>query len=73
MTIENKSGIVVISADIGNVFRSKVSGEILTNKLYLGCNDSADNYEEIIEVEIYEETENDTVQTEETESENGVQ
>lgn len=58
MTIENKSGIVVISADIGNVFRSKVSGEILTNKLYLGCNDSADNYEEIIEVEIYEETEN---------------
>lgn len=73
MTIENKSGIVVISADIGNVFRSKVSGEILTNKLYLGCNDSADNYEEIIEVEIYEETENDTVQTEETKSENGVQ
>lgn len=58
MTIENKSGIVVISADIGNVFRSKVSGEILTNKLYLGCNDSADNYEEIIEVEMYEETEN---------------
>ena len=73
MTIENKSGIVVISADIGNVFRSKVGGEILTNKLYLGCNDSADNYEEIIEVEIYEETENDTVQTEETKSENGVQ
>lgn len=63
MTIENKSGIVVISADIGNVFRSKVSGEILTNKLYLGCNDSADNYEEIIEVEVYAEDE----------AENGVQ
>lgn len=63
MTVENKSGIVIITADIGNVFVSKISGEALTNKLYLGCNDSADNYDEISEVEVYAEDE----------AENGVQ
>lgn len=63
MTVENKSGIVVITAEIGNVFVSKISGETLTNKLYLGCNDSADNYDEISEVEVYAEDE----------AENGVQ
>lgn len=72
MTVENKSGIVVITAEIGNVFVSKISGETLTNKLYLGCNDSADNYEEISEVETYAETESDTVQAEETECEDGI-
>lgn len=64
MTIENTGKFIVIIADKGNVFKSKVSGDILTEKLYLGCNDSADNYEEISEVEAYAETE---------ETENGVQ
>ena len=54
------------------MFRSKISGDILTDRLYLGCNDSADNYEEISEVEAYAETENDTEQTKETEHENGI-
>ena len=57
MTIENENKFTVITADTGNVFRSKISGDILTDRLYLGCNDSADNYEEISEVEAYEEIE----------------
>ena len=72
MTIEIKNKFTVITADTGNVFRSKISGDVLTDRLYLGCNDSADNYEEISEVEVYAETENDTEQTKETEHENGV-
>ena len=69
MTIENENKFTVITADTGNVFRSKISGDVLTDRLYLGCNDSADNYEEISEVEAYAETESDTVQEE---KENGV-
>lgn len=59
MTIENENKFTVITADTGNVFRSKISGDILTDRLYLGCNDSADNYEEINEVEAY--AESDTI------------
>ena len=73
MTIEIKNKFTVITADTGNVFRSKISGDVLTDRLYLGCNDSADNYEEISEVEAYAEAENDTEQTKEIEYENGVQ
>ena len=69
MTIEIENKFTVITADTGNVFRSKISGDVLTDRLYLGCNDSADNYEEISEVEAYAETESDTVQEE---KENGV-
>ena len=68
MTIENENKFTVITADTGNVFRSKISGDVLTDRLYLGCNDSADNYEEISEVEAY--AESNTVQEE---KENGVQ
>ena len=70
MIIEAKNGFVVLIAEEGKIFKSKVSGDILTNKLYLGCNDSADNYEEISEVEAHAESESDTVQEE---KENGVQ
>lgn len=49
MTIETTNFCTIITADKGNIFRSKISGDILTNKLYLGCNDMADNYEEISE------------------------
>ena len=72
MIIEAKNGFVVLIAEEGKIFKSKVSGDILTNKLYLGCNDSADNYEEISEVEAYAEAENDTEQTKETECEGGI-
>ena len=53
MTIEN-NGFVILTADEGMIFRNKLSGVILTNKIYLGCNDSADNYEEINESVILE-------------------
>ena len=72
MIIENEDKFTVITADSGMIFRSRISGDVLTNKLYLGCNDSADNYEEINEVEAYAEAENDTEQTKETKYENGI-
>ena len=68
MIIEVKNGFVVLTAETGMVFKSKLNGDILTKKLYLGCNDSADNYEEISEVDAY--AESDTIQEE---KENGVQ
>ena len=73
MTIEIENKFTVITADTGNVFRSKISGDILTDRLYLGCNDSADNYEEISEEDAYAEAENDTEQTKGIEYSNGVQ
>lgn len=72
MTVEDKGNFIVIMADEGKVFKSKISGDILTETLYLGCNDSADNYEEVSEVEAYAETESDTVQAEEAECEDGI-
>ena len=68
MTIEAKNGFVILTADEGMIFKSKISGDILTKKLYMGCNDTADNYEEISEVEAY--AEKDTIQEE---KENGIQ
>ena len=61
MTIEN-NGFVVLTADEGMIFRNKLSGVILTNKIYLGCNDSADNYEEINESVILEQDNIDSEQ-----------
>lgn len=68
MIIEAKNGFVILTAEEGMVFKNKLNGDILTKRLYLGCNDTADNYEEISEVEAY--AESDTVQEE---KENGVQ
>ena len=68
MIIEAKNGFIILTAETGMVFKSKLNGDILTKKLYLGCNDSADNYEEISEVDAY--AESDTVQEE---REDGVQ
>ena len=70
MIIEAKNEFVILTAETGMVFKSKLNGDILTKELYLGCNDTADNYEEISEVEAYAETESNTVQEE---KENGVQ
>ena len=68
MIIEAKNEFVILTAEEGMVFKSKLNGDILTKELYLGCNDTADNYEEISEVEAY--AESNTVQEE---KENGVQ
>lgn len=59
MIIESTEFFTIITADTGNLFRSKISGDVLTDRLYLGCNDSVDNYEEISEVEAY--AESDTI------------
>ena len=59
MIIESTEFFTILTADTGNVFKSKISGDVLTDRLYLGCNDSADNYEEISEVETY--AESDTI------------
>ena len=67
MIIEAKNGFIILTAETGMVFKSKLNGDILIKKLYLGCNDSADNYEEISEVEAYAETESDALQNEESE------
>lgn len=67
MIIEAKNEFVVLTAEEGKIFKSKLNGDILTKKLYLGCNDTADNYEEISEVEAYAETESDALQNEEAE------
>ena len=68
MIIEAKNGFIILTAEEGKIFKNKVSGDILTKRLYLGCNDTADNYEEISEVDAY--AESNTVQEE---KENGVQ
>lgn len=67
MIIEAKNEFVILTAEEGKIFRSKISGDILTKKLYLGCNDTADNYEEINEEDIYAKTDSETIQTEDTE------
>ena len=36
-------------ADEGKVWKHKVTGDILSNELYLGINDSIDNYEQVDE------------------------
>lgn len=69
MTIEAAKDFVILTAENGKIFKNKLTGDILTDKIYLGRNDVAENYEEISEGEAYAESE--SVQTEE--SENGVQ
>lgn len=68
MTIDTTHSFIALIADDGKVFRQKSTGIILNNVVLLGCNDRADDYEEVviedIEVEqINEETE-DGVQQE---------
>lgn len=60
MIIEKTELYTVISTDEDKIFRSKITGNYLTNKLYLGCNDSPNNYEEILISEIEIETESES-------------
>ena len=70
MIIDSKNNMIILTAEEGMIFRSKIDGTILTKQLFLGCNDTDDNYEEISEVDAYAEAESDTVQEE---KEDGVQ
>ena len=69
MVIDSKNKMIILTAEEGMVFKSKIDGTILTRQLFLGCNDRYENYEEISEEEVYE-TESDTLQEK---TENGVQ
>ena len=67
MVIDSKNKMIILTAEEGMVFKSKIDGTILTRQLFLGCNDKYENYDEVSEEEVYE-TESDTLQekTEET-------
>ena len=70
MIIDSKNNMIVLTAEDGMLFRSKIDGTILTKQLFLGCNDKYENYDEVSEEEVYAETEGNTVQEE---REDGVQ
>lgn len=69
MIIDSKNNMIILTAEDGMLFRSKIDGTILTKQLFLGCNDKYENYDEVSEEEVYE-TESDTLQEK---TENGVQ
>ena len=54
MVIDSKNKMIILTAEEGMVFKSKIDGTILTRQLFLGCNDRYENYEEISEEETYE-------------------
>lgn len=47
MIVETIGSFTVVAAKSGKVFKSLITGDVLTDKLYLGCNDLSENYEEI--------------------------
>ena len=69
MIIDTKNNLIILTADEGMVFRSKIDGTVLTKQLFLGCKDIYENYEEISEDEAYEtdKTESIALQDEEQE------
>ena len=48
--------VTILTAEEGKVFKNIITGDILTNQIYLGCNDRADNYVEISEEDAYGQT-----------------
>lgn len=64
MVIDSKNNMIILTAEDGMIFRSKLDGTILTKQLFLGCKDKYENYEEIGEEEACE-TESDALQDEE--------
>ena len=64
MVIDSKNNMIILTAEDGMVFRSKLDGTVLTKQLFLGCKDTYENYEEISEEEACE-TESDALQEEE--------
>ena len=57
MIIDTTHDFIILIAEEGKVFKNIITGDILTNQIYLGCNDRADNYIEINEEDVYEQTE----------------
>ena len=57
MIIDTTHDFIILTAEEGKVFKNTITGDILTNQIYLGCNDRADNYTEINEEDAYEQIE----------------
>ena len=57
MIIDTTHDFIILTAEEGKVFKNTITGDILTNQIYLGCNDTADNYIEINEEDAYEQIE----------------
>ena len=57
MIIDTTHDFIILTAEEGKVFKNVATGDILTNQIYLGCNDRADNYVEISEEDAYGQTE----------------
>lgn len=41
-------------AEAGKVWKHKITGDILSNELYLGINDTIDNYEQVDDLQVEE-------------------
>lgn len=63
MIVENTELYTIIFTEENKVFQSKITGDYLTSKLYLGCNDNPDNYEEVLLTKVNTETENESEET----------
>lgn len=46
------SNLEIFTADEGKIYKSKIDGALLSNTLYLGIEDSIDNYEQVDESEL---------------------
>ena len=57
MIIDTTHDFIILTAEEGKVFKNTITNDILTNQIYLGCNDRADNYVEINEGDAYEQIE----------------
>ena len=57
MIIDTTHDFIILTAEEGKAFKNTITGDILTNQIYLGCNDRADNYTEINEEDAYEQIE----------------
>lgn len=57
MIIDTTHDFIILTAEDGKVFKNTITNDILTNQIYLGCNDRADNYIEINEEDTYEQIE----------------
>lgn len=56
MIIDTTHDFIILTAEENKVFKNTITGDILTNQIYLGCNDRADNYIEIDEEDTYEQS-----------------
>ena len=57
MIIDTTHDFIILTAEEGKVFKNTITGDILTNQIYLGCKYRGDDYIEINEEDAYEQIE----------------